>query len=543
MARRAATMFAGFSASQRTERLILVAATVLFIGGLASGIYRFNQNLAAEYGDISDASAYTAVHLEHALDIRRQSVEMLADQAAELMSGRYTFNQQPTRRLGPRPDHHGYLLGKMPGFGADELGELSGEGPMPPADSPLAQEMAMAIGLTPLFKALKARDKDLPWIYYRSASGFAYVYPSPRSDENNPQYYKRADQHRRAYANAAPQANPERKAIWTGVHQDFGGKGEMVTVGMPVYIQDRFLGVVSRDVRLETLINTLGMRQIPHSTIAVVDAQGAGFLHPDKSVLPVSLLQRPAGTLIRAGNVSYTIYPLAGSEWFLVIKTDHSAVLKAAAKDSLVLIGAVIASLLSVMLLVLLAGALRDNEKLSIQDGLTGLYNRRHFDIIAQREFGRSQRDKSWLGLAILDVDFFKKYNDHYGHQAGDQVLRSVSDALRTALQRATDGLFRVGGEEFAVLVALETPDRLAPVLERIVSSVRDLGIEHVKSDWAQLTVSVGAVVIGPNQQLPVDTAYRKADEALYQSKTTGRNRYSIADVSNPIQSSDPATR
>ena len=104
MTKRRPTVFASLSAGRRTERLVLLAATTLFIGGLVCGFYRFNQNLATEYGDVSDASAYAAVHLEYALETRRQSVEMLAEQAAELMSGRYSLNLQPTLRLDPRPD-------------------------------------------------------------------------------------------------------------------------------------------------------------------------------------------------------------------------------------------------------------------------------------------------------------------------------------------------------------------------------------------------------------------------------------------------------
>ncbi|MDR3427506.1 diguanylate cyclase [Silvimonas sp.] len=529
MTKRRPTVFASLSAGRRTERLVLLAATTLFIGGLVCGFYRFNQNLATEYGDVSDASAYAAVHLEYALETRRQSVEMLAEQAAELMSGRYSLNLQPTLRLDPRPDHHGYVLGALPGFTKAELGQLSGEGPMPPADSPLAREMAMAIALTPLLKALEHRDADLPLIYYQSASGFAYVYPALGADTSGSQFYRRSDEQQAAYAKAAPQANPQRQTIWTRAAPDFEHKEQTATVSAPLYVADQFLGVISRDVKLATLVEALVLRKVPYSSLTVVNASGRNLLHPEQPKVSVDVLQRPPGTPVRAGKVSYTVYPLSQAGWFMVTITDHPAILLGAASDSLLLIGAIIASLLSVTLLVLLAGALRDNEKLSIQDGLTGLYNRRHFDIIAQREFGRSLRDQSWLGLAILDVDFFKKYNDHYGHQAGDQVLRSVSEALRQALQRATDGVFRVGGEEFAVLVPLEAPDQFDAVLERIVVGVRDLDIPHEKSDWPQLTVSVGGVAIGPGQPLSLDAAYSKADEALYQAKMTGRNRYVVA--------------
>ncbi len=173
-----------------------------------------------------------------------------------------------------------------------------------------------------------------------------------------------------------------------------------------------------------------------------------------------------------------------------------------------------------------LAESNRELQRLSRRDGLTGIANRRHFDEYLQLEWRRAERDGRPLALLIADVDHFKAYNDVYGHQAGDESLRRVAQAIDAQLSRSIDVAARYGGEEFAVILP-ETP--LAGALniaERMRGAVMGLRIRHEASNVSEfVTVSIGAASIIPQRGESPDRLVGAADQALYDAKQGGRNR------------------
>ena len=160
-------------------------------------------------------------------------------------------------------------------------------------------------------------------------------------------------------------------------------------------------------------------------------------------------------------------------------------------------------------------------------DGLTGVSNRRHFDDRLAAEWGRAQRSASPLSLILLDVDFFKSFNDHYGHQAGDDCLRQIAKVLKAELKRPTDLVARYGGEEFVCLLPDASLEDAMVMAERLLDAVKTRGIAHLYSDAAPVvTVSLGVATRGPelgNTQAAKLLAL--ADAQLYQAKRTGRAR------------------
>ena len=166
-------------------------------------------------------------------------------------------------------------------------------------------------------------------------------------------------------------------------------------------------------------------------------------------------------------------------------------------------------------------------QKLAITDGLTGLYNRRFFNETLTREISRATRDKNNLSLLILDVDFFKKYNDAYGHDAGDKALIAVSNAMTKALHRGGDFAFRLGGEEFGVLFSQCGEEDSLRVANKIRKDIEALRIEHSNSKVANhITVSIGLLVVDfSNESIDEHGFYTMADDALYQAKESGRNK------------------
>lgn len=161
-------------------------------------------------------------------------------------------------------------------------------------------------------------------------------------------------------------------------------------------------------------------------------------------------------------------------------------------------------------------------------DGLTGLSNRRTLDAALERECVRASRGGSAVSLVLLDIDFFKRYNDTYGHIQGDQCLVLVSAALRRCAKRAIDVVARYGGEEFALLLPDTGPDGAWEVAEHIHHEVARLGIPHSASDKGQVSVSIGVASFVPaesaaHRHLTPAELLKAADAALYEAKTAGR--------------------
>lgn len=168
-------------------------------------------------------------------------------------------------------------------------------------------------------------------------------------------------------------------------------------------------------------------------------------------------------------------------------------------------------------------------KDMALIDGLTGLPNRRRFDQALLGDWNLCQREQKNIALLMIDVDYFKRYNDRYGHLAGDECLKSIARALQTSVRRTSDTCCRYGGEEFACL--LPFTDQAGAVLcaENIINEVKGLNIEHKSSDISSLvTVSIGIAVITPTTDIQLEQLVKEADEALYTSKQNGRNRFTV---------------
>jgi diguanylate cyclase (GGDEF)-like protein len=165
-------------------------------------------------------------------------------------------------------------------------------------------------------------------------------------------------------------------------------------------------------------------------------------------------------------------------------------------------------------------------EEISGIDELTSLLNRRSFNKIFSDELHRASRDGKYIGLAILDVDFFKEYNDRYGHIEGDKALKSVAKEIKNQLRRAGDFAFRLGGEEFGVLLSGSNKETLIETINRVQSSIKELEIEHEGSKVGEfLSISVGFVVRVAQIDMHENTLYKEADDALYMAKRGGRDK------------------
>lgn len=170
---------------------------------------------------------------------------------------------------------------------------------------------------------------------------------------------------------------------------------------------------------------------------------------------------------------------------------------------------------------------------LSITDHLTGLYNRRYFQEIFEKKLSLLNRYNYQFSFALLDIDFFKDYNDFYGHHEGDIALQEISNILKNTLNRPNDYVFRVGGEEFAILFEVGILDSAHCVIEELRKKVEDLKIIACNNSVCHyMTISVGLgniLKVAPNTSSEV--IYDEVDKLLYRSKESGRNKITVKDI------------
>ena len=169
---------------------------------------------------------------------------------------------------------------------------------------------------------------------------------------------------------------------------------------------------------------------------------------------------------------------------------------------------------------------------LSSVDGLTGIANRRHFDQFLSQLWSQATRNGEPIALIMCDIDFFKAYNDTYGHLQGDECLKKVASALANSLKRQVDFVARYGGEEFVVVLSNTDVEGATKVAETLRANVENLAIPHrLSSITPNVTISLGVAIGYANSDVLPQTLIETSDNALYQAKQDGRNRYKVANI------------
>lgn len=165
----------------------------------------------------------------------------------------------------------------------------------------------------------------------------------------------------------------------------------------------------------------------------------------------------------------------------------------------------------------------------SYKDGLTGLYNRSYLSHIFPIQYAQCQRETLPLSLLLLDIDWFKRFNDEYGHVEGDACIKQVSEVIDSLARRPLDMVFRYGGEEFLCLLPNTQSEGAQLIANKIVGAVAALNIPHKHSDYERVTVSVGLYTHESEAALPLTKLVESADKALYEAKQKGRNQLCIS--------------
>jgi diguanylate cyclase (GGDEF)-like protein len=236
---------------------------------------------------------------------------------------------------------------------------------------------------------------------------------------------------------------------------------------------------------------------------------------------------------------------LADLQWYLVAKPSKNYFAKNRSWYPYILsLGLFIFTVLIEAYLRVLARMDKELQMMARIDGLTGVSNRRRFFDQIKKEWPRAQRFSRPISACIIDVDNFKKFNDTYGHLEGDKCLRDVAQELQTQVNRPGDMIARYGGEEFAILLPETALKDAVKVAEKCRQAVEDLKVRHDKNDsWGVVTISVGVSCMVPDESNDYGQLLEMADEVMYESKTSGRNRVSAVKEEVAGQGADPGRK
>ena len=397
-------------------------------------------------------------------------------------------------------------------------GTLTGMGPS--ALSPAVErEIYAALSLDVQIKPILKQDSDTVWEYFLSANQFIYLTPAtPVTNFHfRPSLYQR--QH---WLDAGPVANKERRLIITEPYEDVASKDWIITFAQPVYADDQFLGIVALDLNVDTLeqLTTIGSavgESMLLSEHGQVIARQSGFqpgliMRPPLTNKLIDWREDEANDLWLSG-------PVVEDELWLVHRLTRGELYWAVARESLGVWTMVIMFSLLMLISLRLRKTLVVVTRLTRVDSLTKALNRRGFYEEAERAIAIAQRRKSVLAVLILDIDYFKKINDNYGHAEGDSVLKQLGSHINSA-RRPYDIFCRWGGEEFLLLLSLDRAEDALPVAERMRSEAQRTTIH---ADNSFITLSGGLVLMGADEL--IDDAVKRADELLYHAKQAGRNR------------------
>jgi diguanylate cyclase (GGDEF)-like protein len=498
---------------------IAVAVT----GLLTINIFQNNREIALQR--LQNEGRELVVSFDHALKVQEVTLEILGAEAQSILDGQKYIIRGTIVDLVPTDNPQGFTLMLPRGRTEEQVGNLTGLGSIPDAATPRAMEIAMALGLSPLFEQTIKNNDALPWVYYTSASRFIYAYPrvSPET-----LFFSDALLEKEFFTIATPENNPARELVWSPLYEDSAGAGLIVTVSKPIYNEDQFLGVLSIDVGISSLKWLLERSSARNACAYLVDPDGQTIVGLGAAEINIDIDAVIPEHPIKAGDNTLMVFPLDEVDWYVVLDIDDRAfslsVLNATSTVGLVFVFVVF----SVALILLTTFYMRLARYMAFHDNLTGLFNRRAFDELAFADVEKNATFELHKALAVVDIDFFKKYNDCYGHVSGDDTLRRVANSLVNSLRSPMDKIYRVGGEEFAIVLLVKTTDDLTQILARLVEEVDNLGIPHELSPFKHITVSVGAVVASISSKKGLEEAYNHADRILYQAKEAGRNRWMI---------------
>ncbi len=305
-----------------------------------------------------------------------------------------------------------------------------------------------------------------------------------------------------------------------------GNGGEWWKLAAPKYLQENRVYAIRRDSSITLDYQLLDLVGKPVANVHMNlprELMAQGQLVFSRTAIQLGLIAATTGVLLLAAMQVWFVRPLARLQRAVANIRSQKAWqsrVTISGQDEISLLSEEINGLLGVI-----GAQVQDLEALSMTDSLTGLPNRRAFDLRLSEDLQRVKRTGNSLSLLMLDIDYFKQYNDHYGHPAGDRALQALAQVMADAARRDLDLDARIGGEEFAVLLPDTNEAGARRVAEALQAELVRRAIPHAQSEVAEwITVSIGITTATAGDELPSQLMER-ADQALYVAKKNGRNR------------------
>lgn len=465
----------------------------------------------------------------------------------------YAARNQPVWQLAV-PNEDSSIIGVSPQL-------LSGLEGFERRDADLRADLYAARQLSHVLGLNQRNDATAGAVTFISSNGFYITFP-PLAADKAPALLRRLNG-MPYYRDLLPDRNPNHELRWSSVYTQFESTQQRTTVSVPIYVDNRFRGVVAVDLSLRQLRTLLGTPDDADAMRYMLDRKGKLMAASTNETIrdlrwPDALGERwkhltlaelfSARSGVRQSGGEYLLFQTGDDgNWMLLdtLKSDdlNRAVLARMSQPLLVIWFLLpLLMLVTIRVVTLLFDhymALGEKlQQLAEHDPLTNLANRRHFSDLFRRESARRHREGHPLATLMLDIDYFKRVNDRWGHASGDRVLQRLATAVKENL-RAEDTPARLGGEEFAVLLPGATLAEATATAERLRAAIAAIAVEPAPDAPPQeggdgrihFTISIGVAEAGIDGSTTLDAMLATADRRLYAAKAAGRNRVCASDA------------
>ncbi len=344
------------------------------------------------------------------------------------------------------------------------------------------------------------------------------------------------------------------KTIISNIYTDRETGEELVTISSPLYIDEEIVGVIAADVFMNNINEYLQSQLLDNNSYAyIINENGEILVHTkDKSLIKKSIYSIniegyvdffekakdssnsiSGSYTIDGRNVNGVLQKIEGIDWYIGISAEKDFGIENLTNSGKYIEITVINLLLALIISLSIFNIIRTKKKLKLEniglsldnsiDYLTGAYNRRYYEKYLNIIWEES-KNNTQISALMIDIDHFKKYNDTYGHQKGDDILKIVADTINKNI-RDDDTLIRYGGEEFLILLKDTNIGEAKIVAEKIKEAVYNKKIENKNTALGILTISIGVSSVLPKKNIIKEDFIYEADEALYKAKEMGRNR------------------
>lgn len=489
------------------------------------GIYLYNLSVVKQ--QLRDSVSKNELKINQLIDIAIAYNLTIADQMKDNLT--FVTHQQLTHPLQdsikdfPKINSYG-LQGNEKLYGSFYNATLSGIGSLEDVDEQTSQEITAALMLD-LSTPINARRHKFIWSYYTSRNNFLLLSPNVGI---NTFYITESIYNKAFWKIALPENNPNRETVISDTYYDAAGQGQLISISTPIYYGSEFKGAVSLDISityladvLESTISSLG------DNLQLISTDGAIIANDIDSkykIAPIQLGdQQPSPyQFVTSGEDLILLSNIIHNKFYVAYRLPHYELTLLTLKSSIshIIISILVFSIF--YLIIRLIVMLGKTKKLSQIDGLSQIYNRQTLEELSQRELNSAKRRQSQISVIMLDIDYFKKLNDTYGHKAGDNGIKHIAKLISNST-RKNDVFGRYGGEEFLITLpdadinsAIATAEKLRLMVEQ---SLFDQGLT--------LTISLGCAEYNPvlDDDIELHELYSHADKALYQAKNNGRNR------------------